>query len=146
MSKFTSKQKMILEAFAMISFLVILIAAIFMLCSFYICDSGHCEAFKRAEEEETEKEYMLKLLDSLFADGLWPLPYIASSIVSFICLGFLRLPRTVTNFWILFFVCFVVFYFMLIFISHHYIAPIKDKISEYIENTETNNSLATSDN
>ncbi len=122
-------------------FFLMLIIAILLLVNFYICDSSQCKGFDDAAKagEPGSKNHILALLDSLFADGLWPIPYIASAILTPIALYFADIPITVKNFAIIFLISFIVNYFMLLFISHHYVKFIKSNVNNYIVDNCQNN-------
>ncbi|CAH6419981.1 Hypothetical protein HVR_LOCUS1038 [uncultured virus] len=125
-----------LEILSVIAFFVLLLAGIFMLVSFYICDSYNCKAFDTANTkgETGSKAYVLTLLGEMYNDGIWPIPYIGSAIATPLSLWFLGVPMTVKNFAIVFFVVFSVIYFMFSFFGHHYIRPIGGYVADYIDN------------
>lgn len=123
------------EALAIIAFIVLLLAAIFMLVNMYVCDSQNCKAFNVAASKAPKgsKEYVIDLMQELYNDGIWPFPYIGAAIGTPLALWFLGVPITIKNFAILFFVTFVVIYFMFSFFGHHYIRPITSYVIDYIE-------------
>ena len=126
---------------AIITFIILLICALFMLNNFYICDSHSCKAFKQAGKVSSvkgTKEYVIALLGELCNDGIWPFPYIGASILTPLSLWFVGIPLTVKNFAIVFFVSFVVIYFMFTFFGHHYGKVIAKYTAEYIRSNCTN--------
>lgn len=124
----------LIDVLAIITFVILLVAALWMLAEFYICDAQTCKAFKEADEkgDRGTKSYVLALLNETFNDGMWPLPYIGAAILTPLSLWFLGLPITVRNFAILFFVSFATTYFIMAFFGHHYIRPIVDYVSDYV--------------
>jgi hypothetical protein len=133
----------IIEILAIITFIVLLGASIFMLLNFYVCDSQNCKAFKIAGNKAPEdtKEYVIALLGELGNDGIWPLPYIGAAILTPLSLWFIGIPITVVNFAILFFVSFVIMYFMFSFYNHHYIKFIARYTAEFIQSDCPSNSI-----
>lgn len=126
---------MIIEIVAVIAFVVLLASAIYMLVSFYICDSHNCKAFNDAAKvgPPGSKEYVVAVLNGMFNDGIWPIPYIGASILTPLGLWFMNKKITIYDFAILFFVSFVVIYFMFSFFGHHYIKFITQYVIQYIE-------------
>ena len=124
-----------LEILAAIVFLILLVAAILMLVNFYICDSYTCKAFTLADKKGPPgtKANVLALLHEFYNDGMWPIPYIGAAILTPLCLWFLSIPMTIKTFAIMFFTSFVVIYFIISFFGHHYINPITNYTSEYIQ-------------
>ena len=110
------------------------IGAIYMLCTFYTCDSENCKAYKLAEKKGKKgtKEYTLALLEEMYNDGIWPLPLIGAVFISAIVPWLLKVQLTVKTFSIVFILSFLVIYFIFAFFGHHYIRPLKDTISSYI--------------
>lgn len=134
------------EALAIVSFLVLLAASVFMILQFYVCDNHNCKAFQEADEVAPRgtKDYVIALLNELYNDGIWPLPYIGAAIVAPLSLWLLGVPITVRNFAIVFLVSFIVIYFLFSFFGHHYVKFISNYVSNYIEdNCPT---LTTTDN
>jgi len=127
----------LIDILAIITFVILLISAVWMLYNFYICDGHKCKAFNDAANvaEPGTKQYIITLLDQMFNDGIWPIPYIGAAILTPLCLWFLGVPITVRNFAILFFVSFVTIYFMFGFFGHHYIRPIASYVTEYVRNS-----------
>jgi hypothetical protein len=128
---------LLIEIIAIIAFIVLLGAAIFMLVNFYVCDSHNCKAFNEAADKAPvdTKAYMIALMGELYNDGIWPIPYIGASILTPLSLWFIGIPITVRNFAIMFFVSFVTIYFMLTFFGHHYIRIISNYTIEYIRDS-----------
>jgi hypothetical protein len=126
----------LIDVVAIITFVILLICAIAMLINFYVCDSHKCKAFDQASKVGLPgtKEFTIALLEEMYNDGIWPIPYIGASILTPLSLWFLGVDITVRNFAIIFFVSFVVIYFMLAFFGHHYIRPITKTVTKYIEN------------
>jgi len=133
-----------LEIFAIIVFIILLIASIYMLLNFYVCDNQNCKAFTTAGNQAPEGscKYVTKLLGELGNDGIWPLPYIGAAILTPLSLWFMGITITVINFAILFFVSFVVTYFLFSFYNHHYVKQITNYTSNFIQsncNSNTSN-------
>lgn len=128
-----------IEPFAVVAFFVLLASALFMLWSFYICDNDSCKVFTDAGNDAPpgSKDYVLSLLNNTFRDGIWPLPYIGATILTPLSLWFLRVPITVLNFAIVFFISFATTYFVFAFFGHHYIRPITDYTANWIEENST---------
>lgn len=125
----------LIDVICIIVFFVLLAACLFMLIAFYVCDSETCKAFNVAgatAEKGTEK-YTVTLIQQLFNDGIWSVPYIAAAISTPIALWFMSVPITVKNFAYLFLVSFAVFYFALSFFGHHYVKIIANYTANWIE-------------
>lgn len=125
----------VIDILAIITFVILLSAAIWMLINFYVCDSYNCKVFNDAAEKGSQgsKEYVLELLDGLFSDGIWPVPYIGAAILTPLALWFMGVDITVRSFAILFFISFATTYFIIGFFGHHYLRPIGDYVSDYID-------------
>lgn len=125
----------VVDVLAIITFVVLLVAAIWMLVNFYVCDNHSCKVFNDAGAvaEPGTQEYVIQLLDGLFGDGIWPVPYIGAAILTPISLWFMGIPITVRNYAILFFVSFATTYFIIGFFGHHYLRPIAEYVSDYVE-------------
>lgn len=134
-----------IEFLAIITFIVLLGLAIFLMSMHYICDGGNCKAFKEADAvaQPGTPEYTTILLREMFNDGIWPIPYIGAAILTPLSLWFMGIRISVINFAILFFVSFVVIYFMLSFFGHHYLRPITTYISEYVDDHCPNTAIET---
>lgn len=124
-----------IEFLAIITFIVLLGLALFLMSMHYLCDSFNCKAFKEANAvaKPGTSQYTTILLREMFNDGIWPIPYIGAAILTPLSLWFIGIPISVVNFAILFFVSFVVIYFMLSFFGHHYLRPITTYISDYVD-------------
>lgn len=143
----------VINVLAVICFFILLVASVWMLVSFYVCDSHNCKAFNDAgsQAEPGTKEYVQEVLYQEFNDGIWPIPYIGAAILTPLSLWFLQIPITILTFAILFFVSFVTIYFMLGFFGHHYINPITKYVSDWIEDScnvtsSVNNVCSTNNN
>lgn len=125
-----------LELGVVLIYLVLVLASIYMLVTFYVCDSHKCKVFRMAERKGAtgSKENLLSVLDDVGEDGVWPVPFLAASILTFLTLWFLGCEITVRNFALLFFVSFAVFYFIINFFIHHYIKPVTEYAADYIKN------------
>lgn len=123
------------EILLIIAFLALLGASIYMIYTFYICDDQTCKPFDVAASKAPlgSREYVKSLLFELYNDGIWPMPYIGSAILTPLCLWLLGLPLNIKTFAILFFVSFVVIYFIFSFFGHHYIRPISTYVMSYVE-------------
>jgi hypothetical protein len=126
----------LIEVFAIIAFVVLLLASIWMLIDFYVCDNQDCKAFIQAEKvaPRATKKYVLALLNELYNDGIWPFPYIGAAILTPLSLWFINAPITVQNFAIVFLVSFVTIYFLFSFFGHHYVRFVSIYTSKYIQN------------
>ena len=122
------------DTFIIISYFSLLIFAITLIYTFYICDNLNCGAFSNSEQLYTKgsKNYYSELLNNVFADGFWCFPYIGASILSFLTFWFLNIPNTLYNFGFLFFVSFCVIYFTYAFFGHHHVRIINDYVASYI--------------
>lgn len=124
-----------IEILAVITFVLLLGASLLCLYNFYLCDSQTCKAFEVAEENATpgSKAYTIALLNELFDDGIWFMPFIGSAIATPLTLWFLGVPITILTFAVMFFVVFATMYFILSFIIHHYVDPIRNYVINYID-------------
>jgi len=124
------------EILMVLFFGLLLSLAIILLGQIYICDNSACKSFQEAVKagELGSKPYVLLLVNSLFDDGIWPVAYIASAILTPLSLYFLRFPITIYTFSILFFISFATMYFVFLFIIHHYVRFITGYVDNYIEN------------
>ena len=131
------------EMVAVIAFLVLLLAAIFMTFTFYVCDGHTCPIFERASQAGAPGSvpYNVVLLQ-LYRDGVWPLPYIGAAILTPLALWFIEGRVTVRSFAILFFVSFVVNYFIFLFFGHHYIRPVTEEVIHSLQEEEEEPSFA----
>lgn len=120
----------------MIAYFSLLIFAIYMLATFYICDNKNTQQFIEAEKQGPigSKKYILSLVESLCADGLWPFAYISAAILTPISLYLMNIAITVYHFAILFLISFMTIYFIFLYFAHHYIHFIKLTIIDYIKN------------
>ena len=125
-----------IEIVVISAFVILLAFAILLISQFYICDGQYCRAFSQAKQRAPHgtKEYAAAVLGSLCADGLWPISYIGSAIITPLALWFIGVPITVLNFAILFFVSFAISHFMICFLVHHHVQFITNYITEYIRN------------
>ena len=124
-----------LQVLAAIAFFILLGAAIFMVVSFYWCNNYTCKAFQLAGDkaEKGTKEYTIALLNELYNDGIWPLPYIGAAILTPLTLWLINADLTVRNFAIMFLISFLVIYFLFAFLGHHYIKFISQYTIGYIQ-------------
>lgn len=137
-----------LEPWAILAFFVLLGASLYVLISFYICDNQNCKAFNDAGAVATPgtKEYAITVLNGLYNDGIWPIPYIGASILTPLSLWLIGVPITVKTFAIVFLISFIVIFFMFGFFGHHYIKFIRNYVRDYIEdNCPTVSSSARTD-
>lgn len=137
-----------LEPLAILSFFVLLFSSIFLITQVYWCNDLNCKAFTDAEKEahpET-KEYTLVLLNNLYSDGIWALPYIGAAIAAPLSLWILGIPITVKNFAIVFLITFLVIYFLFAFFGHHYVKFITNYVANYIEDNCPATSIKDVDN
>lgn len=142
---------------AIIAFFVLLGASIYMMLQFYVCDNYDCKCFKVADKK-TEKENTLKYISylqkELGADGIWPIAYISSAILTPLFLWFMdgviyyyneqnKVGEirifSVKNFALLFLISFAVMYFMISFVVHHYIKPVVNYTTEEINKINIKN-------
>jgi len=113
-------------------FAVIFIFSIFMLLSFYVCDSGTCKAYTVANTQNDALSRNLSLLNEIGNDGMWPIAFNGSLIIAVILMWWFRVPFTVRNFGFAFFIPFAIIYFLFSFIFHHYVKPITYDVKQYI--------------
>ena len=125
----------LIDWIAIVLYVVLLVASIWMLVSFYVCDSGQCKAYQQAAKEGTpgSKEYILALLHETFNDGIWPLAFIGSTLMVWFFFWFTGLPIVVREYMLVFIMGFIVIYFMFSFFGHHYLRPIGEEVSKYID-------------
>lgn len=123
------------EYVAILAWVLLLIAALFMLYSFYICDSEGCKAFKQSCNITCQKDKTIAVLNALGNDGMWCFAFIGSSILSFLVLWFLQHPVIVREYAIIFLTQFLVIYVLFAFYNHHYIKPIKNYAIKYINSS-----------
>lgn len=137
---------LLIEIFAIIAFVILLIASVYMLVSFYVCDSQQCKAFKQAEDTAPRgsKEYAITLLGELYNDGIWPFPYIGAAILTPLSLWFIGVPITVKNFAIVFLVSFITIYFLFSFFGHHYVRFVSSYVANYIQTNCPDTEVSTS--
>lgn len=136
----------LIDILAIIVFVILLAASIYMLYNFYVCDRQQCKIFKQTDDKNypsgrDNKEYVLDVLNELYSDGIWPLPYIGASILTPLSLWFIGIPITVKNFAIMFVVSFIVIYFLFSFFGHHYIRFVTNYVSHYIQTYCPSNSV-----
>lgn len=124
-----------IEPLAILAILVLLAASVYMLLNMYVCDNFNCKAFTDADEvaPRGSKEYTIALLNNLYNDGIWALPYIGAVVAAVLILWFIGVPVTVKTFAIVFLVSFIVMYFLFSFFGHHYIKFIANYVADYIE-------------
>jgi len=127
---------LLIEFLAIITFIILLAASIWMLMNFYVCDSQTCKPFNESQDKAPKgtKTYVLSLLNELCQDGIWPLPYIGAAILTPLSLWFVNVPITVKSFALVFFISFFTIYFLFSFFGHHYIRYISAYTSDYIQN------------
>lgn len=118
------------------AYFILLIASIYMLISFYVCDNHTCKVFNLADRAGPtgSKEYVTYLVDNIFNDGIWPVPYIGSSILTILGLWLLKIPFTPINYGTMFLIGFLTIYALFSFVGHHYVHPITTYTSNYISN------------
>lgn len=126
---------LLIEGICLIFFIIFLFIAVYMVYTFYVCDSHTCKPYKQAEMKGSPgtKTYTMALLNELYNDGIWPYPYIGATIIAPIILWFVEMELTMKNFAIIFFVSFVVIYFLFSFFGHHYLRIIANSASQYID-------------
>lgn len=131
----------VISVLAIITFMILLIFALYMLNDFYICSSDpsarECKAFRQADKitkakNGSNKDYFIALLGELCNDGIWPLPYIGAAILTPLSMFLIGVPITVRNFATMFLISFIVVYFMFTFFGHHYAKIIAKRTSEFI--------------
>ena len=121
-----------LDIIVVLALLIMLSAAIYMILTFYICDDQTCKAFVIAnnEEERGTVAYNIELLNNIFIDGVWPIALIGSFIASFFSMWLGGGNMTIANYFIMFFINFLVIYFTFNFSIHHYLQPILSYVKE----------------
>ena len=120
-----------------IIYFLLLIVAIFMIISFYICDNNTCKIFTDAEAEELPgtREHVIYLMNHVYRDGTWPLDYIGASIISAFTIWFIHDVISVKLFALVFIVSFITIYFVMAFFFHHYLRPIIEYNLDFIKNS-----------
>lgn len=158
----------IVTIIAVIAFFVLLAASIYMILDFYVCDNNNCKCFNVADKKTKRNDtliYILNLQKELGADGIWPIAYISSAIITPLFLWLMDgkiyyYPEqnkvgeikifSVKNFSLLFLISFAVMYFMISFITHHYIKPVvaytTEEINKYIINDMSKHGLCLTEN
>lgn len=123
------------QGLAVLTFFTLLIVALYLFISMYVCDGGMCKAFKVSKEygEPGSRDFTIKLLSEVFRDGLWPFPYLGAALITVTFMTIAKIPMYVTNFGIFFLITFIILFFMFSFFGHHYIKPIINYTTEYIE-------------
>lgn len=116
-----------------IIFTTLLFLALFMIIDFYVCDTHRCKGYRIARKKDLEntKEFTIALTKELFNDGIWSIPYIGSTILTFFVIWLTNI-FTMKFFVIVFIFNFLVIYFLFSFFGHHYIRIYTDSIYEYI--------------
>ncbi|HSW76702.1 MAG TPA: hypothetical protein VLG50_06640 [Candidatus Saccharimonadales bacterium] len=115
-----------------IVYFIILSLSIYILVNGFICDDHTCHTFTNALSNNNNKAIIIHLLDRLCEESMWPIAFIASSIIMFLLMAVLPLPLCMTYFIIVFLFSFIVFYCIIAFIIYHYVIPIKQYIKQYI--------------
>ena len=123
-----------IEILAIVTFVLLLGTAIYLLVTVYVCDGEKCKPFIEAsyKGEKGSKEYVLSLLNEFHNDGIWPFPYIGAAILTPLFLWFVNVPINVRNFAIVFVTSFLVIYFLFSFMEHHYAHYITGYVSDYV--------------
>lgn len=132
------------EVLAIIVFIVLFVASVYMLFAFYICDGRRCKALAEVTPSVAAEyrvpvnvpetgssvkgsEEAVKLLSAIGKEGLWPLPFIGSAIIMGFTIWWLKVPATVLNYSLVFVTSFITTYFMFAFFMHHYVNPIVEQ-------------------
>lgn len=126
----------IIEILLLLTFIILLGLALYLMGDFYICDNLNCKNIYYANEKYPppgSKKNTQAILSYFFADGTWPISYIAAAILTPLSLWFAQLPFTTRNFSIIFLTSFVIMYFMITYIIHHYVRPITGYLKEYVQ-------------
>ena len=131
------------DVIALILYFILLLASIFMIIQFYSCDDHTCKAYKVAAKEgpEGSQEFTLALLFELYNDGVWPLAFVGSAILTGLFFYFAQVPFTVRSYMIFFLVGFIVVYFLFAFMAHHYVKPIALSVGNFLDSNVTMNNL-----
>jgi hypothetical protein len=90
----------------------------------YVCDKENCKAFRKVKNLKSEKEKSEALKHELFTDGLWSIAYLGATIITLFLFFFFNNKFSAINFSLCFIPSFLVIYFLLSFLSFHYVRPI----------------------
>ena len=119
-------------------YIILLIFAIHLLGTNFICDDHTCSPMIKAKKH-TSKLEQLHLIDHLCAEGIWPFGYIASSILSGLFFSIFPHILNISTYTVVFLVTFLVFYAIMGYFIHHYVVPIKKYIRKYINDNIDDN-------
>lgn len=109
-----------------ITFAILLIAAIYILVTFFVCDNHRCKAYVDADFDATGDRGRLGV--EALNQSIWALAFVGGAIAMGLILTFGRMPMDIINCSIVFFISFVVIYFILSFYIHHFIRPVIDSL------------------
>lgn len=115
-----------------IIFITLLIVAILILLNNHICDFQTCQLFNDAFEYQSLKTQLLYILDYLGEDGLISYAIITCLIICGLYFCILPVELNIVTFLLVFLLSFLIFYCILAFFVYHYIKPIKNYITDYI--------------
>lgn len=116
----------------MLLYIAMLLFAIYIVMTFYICDNGTCKVVQDAKGDPKE------LLNNIGNQGIWALPFIGASLITLFFILYLR-RFDVATFIITFLLAFLTIYLLFSFFIHHYIKPTIEIASELEENKDTAN-------
>lgn len=130
-----------------IIYFLLLILALYIYISYYLCDNYTCKAYTIAENKtETEKEKVEYIVNNLAGHSTWPIAYIAASILTFASFWLARLDWDIYTIAIVFLVSFLTVYLIISFWGHHYIKPMSMYVNKFIdENCPEENSTNSSE-
>lgn len=123
----------VIHIFLTLVYVILLILALIELTLDNICDDQNCRVFTRSNEIKQYKNRVLYILDKLCEESVWPIAYIAASILSTILFIVLPIQYTIMAFATTFLIVFITFYSISSFMIYHYIIPIKKYIIEKIK-------------
>lgn len=123
----------VIHIFLTLVYVILLILALIELTLDNICDDQNCRVFTRSNEIKY-KNRVIYILDKLCEESVWPIAYIAASILSTILFIVLPIQYTIMAFATTFLIVFITFYSISSFMIYHYIIPIKKYIIEKIKN------------
>ena len=125
----------IINILIIIVFFLLLAVSIYTVVNWYVCDGESCKPFKIAKEKGAPgtKEFTIALLEESSKILMWSLPYITASVITPISLWFIQAQFTIQNFFLAFFVSFIVILCAFSFLINHHIQLITSNVSDFIK-------------
>lgn len=123
-----------LDIFIIIVFIILLAFALYLYIQYFLCDNYTCKAYTMAADKtQNEQERMSFLVNNLGGHSIWPLAYIASSIITFFVFWLLNEKPEVKKCLIIFLISFITIYFLISFFFHHYLKPMTFYVDQEIK-------------